>query len=343
MSEGRRGLLRLRNRLLIYAVLVLLLVWEGCATCYMPGKSHRGPLPALSAQEAELAHELRRHVVQLAGGIGERNFRTPSALAEARRYIEGRFRELGYAVEAQTYAAEGLEFTNVIAEVRGATRPQEIIVVGAHYDSVFDSPGANDNASGTAALLELARLLCGHRPARTLRLVAFVNEEPPYFQGPRMGSRVYVRRCAQRRERIDAMLSLETIGHYDDAPGSQVYPSPFNLVYPDTGNFAAFVGNRASRALVRRVVASFRSHTAFPSEGVSAPGWIQGIGWSDHWSFWRHGYPALMVTDTAPFRYPHYHTTQDTPDKLDYERMARVVGGIERVLRELLDAGARDP
>jgi Zn-dependent M28 family amino/carboxypeptidase len=212
-----------------------------------------------------------------------------------------------------------------------------MLIVGAHYDSVPGCPGANDNASGVAGLLEIARLLAVHKPARTVRFVAFVNEEPPFFRSDDMGSRVYARRCAERGEQIVGALVLETIGCYTDAPRSQHYPFPFNLFYPSTGDFIAFVGNVSSRDLVRRCVGSFRSHAAFPSEGGGVPGWITGVGWSDHWSFWREGYPALMVTDTAPFRYPHYHTPEDTLDKIDFERMARVVEGLSHVVTDLAE------
>jgi Iap family predicted aminopeptidase len=209
------------------------------------------------------------------------------------------------------------------------------MVIGAHYDSPTDSPGANDNASGVAALLELARQFKTARPVRTVRFVAFVNEEPPFFQTDLMGSRVYAANARKRGEKIVAMLALETIGYYSDQAGSQHYPPPFNLFYPDTGNFIAFVGNIASRSLVHSSIKIFRESTRFPSEGLAAPGFIPGIGWSDQWAFWQEGYPGIMITDTAPFRYPQYHQREDTPDKLEYEQMARVVAGIGRVVEEL--------
>lgn len=151
-----------------------------------------------------------------------------------------------------------------------------------------------------------------------------------------MGSRVYAANAKRRRETIMAMLALETIGYYTDKPGSQQYPPPFNLFYPDTGNFIGFVGNLASRPLVCTCIKTFRETTPFPSEGVAAPPFIKGIGWSDHWAFWQEGYPGIMITDTAPFRYPHYHEDSDTPDRVNYERMARVVAGIGRVVERLM-------
>lgn len=188
---------------------------------------------------------------------------------------------------------------------------------------------------GWPPLLELARLLADESLAATVRFVAFVNEEPPYCFTPEMGSRVYAKQATRQDDNIVAMYSLETMGYYTSTPNSQRYPFPFNLFYPDRGNFIGFVGNLSSRKLVRRSVELFRRHTQFPSHGAAAPGWIPGISWSDHSSFWKYGYPALMITDTAPFRYPYYHTPQDTVDKVDYVRLARVVHGVAQMVREL--------
>jgi Zn-dependent M28 family amino/carboxypeptidase len=172
---------------------------------------------------------------------------------------------------------------------------------------------------------------------RRLRLVLFVNEEPPYFQTPDMGSHRYARMLADRKEPVAAMMSLETLGFYSDRPGSQAYPPPFGLFFPDRADFIAFVGMPGSRDLVHRAIGSFRRHAAFPTIGGVAPGAIAGIDWSDHWSFVQHGFPAIMITDTAPFRYPHYHRQSDTPDKVDYGRLARVTKGLERVIRDLAE------
>jgi Zn-dependent M28 family amino/carboxypeptidase len=230
--------------------------------------------------------------------------------------------------------------------------------VGGHYDSVPDCPAANDNGTGVAAVLEIARLAASagrpdpkpvgdgvgspftRRPERTLRLVAFVNEEPPFFHTELMGSLVYARRCRARGENVVGMISLETIGCYSDRPGSQAYPlpPPLDKLFPGIGNFIAFVSDLGALGYVRHWVGSFRRLAKFPSEGAAAPELITGVGWSDHWSFRQVGYPALMITDTAPFRYPHYHTRDDTVDKIDFERTARVVAGVARVTAE--DGGA---
>ncbi len=329
---GRR---RCGRALFVAGAIVLVLLLGVGYVIRMPGHSYSGPLPPLTAQEREVRQRLVQHVWTLAGTIGERNLWRHQALASAARYVEATLRDVGYAVTPQAFEVQGKTVTNVAAEIVGSARPAEILVIGGHYDSVVGSPGANDNASGVAAVLEIARLLAGQRLERTVRFVAFVNEEPPFFRTAHMGSWVYAREAQARGEHIVGMVSLETLGYYTDADGSQQYPFPFGVFYPRIGNFIGFVGNMASRQLVRRSIASFRRHTAFPSEGTVAPGWLTGIGWSDHWAFWQQGYAAMMVTDTALFRYAPYHTRTDTPDKLDYDRTARVVSGLARVVVEL--------
>jgi Zn-dependent M28 family amino/carboxypeptidase len=299
----------------------------------VPGVSYSGALQPLTAEEELIAGNLRRHVAAVASR--EHNVFHYAELEASARYLEQALSGLGYSVAAQRYRAAESEVRNIEVEITGAARPAEIVVVGAHYDSVIGAVGANDNGSGVAAVLELARLLKDAQPARTLRFVLFVNEEPPFDRTDAMGSRVYTRRSRERGENIVAMFSLETLGWYSEKPGSQRYPFPLSLFYPSTGNFIAFVSNFASRPLLHEAIASFRRHAGIPSEGVAAPAFIPGVDWSDHWSFWQEGWPALMVSDTAPYRYPHYHTREDTPDKVDYERLARVVTGLHGMLREL--------
>ncbi|MDE3051721.1 MAG: M28 family peptidase, partial [Nitrospirota bacterium] len=186
--------------------------------------------------------------------------------------------------------------------------------------------------------LALAHAFAKTHPARTLRFVGFTNEEPPLFQTKYMGSRVYARRSRERGETIVLMLSLETIGYYSDEPGSQHLLFPLNLIYPSTGNFIAFVSNVENGFRVRRLVGSFRQQAEFPSEGGALWGLIPGVGWSDHWAFWKEGFPAVMVTDTALFRYPAYHSNTDRPELVQYERMARVVSGLQAVVAEMANA-----
>jgi Zn-dependent M28 family amino/carboxypeptidase len=320
----------------IRLAVILVVLLSGIAWMIsMPGDSWSGPLPPLSDAERRTADRLQHHVDVLAGQIGERNVELPDALAAAAGYIRDTLAAGGYTVAAQSFTSRGHAVENLEVELPGSRLPDEIIVVGAHYDSVTGSPGGNDNGSGVAAMLEIARLLADQDLPRTVRLVAFVNEEPPFFYSEEMGSRVYANRSRERGERIRAMLALETIGYYTDIPGSQRYPFPFRFFYPETGNFIGFVGNLGSRGLVRQAVAAFRASTAFPSEAVAAPGWVVGVHWSDHWSFWKAGYPAIMVTDTAPFRYPYYHSRADTADKLDYRGLARVTHGLVDVIRDL--------
>jgi hypothetical protein len=313
-----------------------LVVFLGIASMIrMPGRSYSGTLPALTPEEERIRQQLVRHVWSLAGEIGERHLWRYEALQAAARYIDTTLAGWSYTVATQPFEAWGKTVHNLAAELPGTSHPEEIIVVGGHYDSVPGCPGANDNATGVAAMLELARLLSGRALGRTVRFVAFVNEEMPFFHTAHMGSWQYARQAHQRGERIVAMLSLETMGYYSDTPGSQQYPFPFGLFYPSVGNFIAFVGNTASRSLVHRSIAAFRQHAAFPSQGTAAPGWLTGVGWSDHWAFWQHGYAAMMITDTALFRYAAYHTPSDTPDRIDYARMARVVAGIGSVVADL--------
>jgi hypothetical protein len=337
-----RGALK---RLAVLLVLIIALLIVGYwYMIVLPDRSHHGPLPALTSPQADLARHLQDSVEVLAGRIGHRNVFYPENYEAAAQWLESELAARGYAVTRQSYTVtlesyslDGEPSSNIIAERRGTTRPDEIVVIGGHYDSVLGSPGANDNASGTAAVLALADLLKDHQPARTLRFVLFANEEPPLFWTEQMGSLVYARACRAKNENIVAMLSIETIGYYSDAPGSQRYPQPFDKVYPDTGNFIGFVGNLKSRRMLHEVISTFRQSTEFPSEGGALPALVPGVGLSDHWAFWQCDYPGLMITDTAMFRYPHYHKPSDTPDKLDYERMARVVSGLEQVVRALID------
>jgi hypothetical protein len=300
----------------------------------MPGQSHEGLLPELSDEQAALAKKLEADVRVLAEEIGERNRDRPQALIQAENWIAAELAAAGYEVVREEFTDRDHRFTNLVVERKGTS--DAIVVVGAHYDAAPGTPAANDNGSGTAALLALARRFVDLEPTKTLRLVAFANEEPPHFQTEAMGSLVNARRAKERGENIVAMLSLETIGYYRDEPGTQPYPFPFSAFYPTKGNFLGVVGDTSSRALVHRVVETFRAEAAFPCEGVAAPAFIPGIDWSDHWSYWQQGWPAVMLTDTAVFRYPHYHEPTDTPDRLDYERLARVVEGVEAVVRELV-------
>ena len=293
------------------------------------------PLP-----DAAAARRLMTHIDMLAGTIGERHLWRPSALYQAADYIRQSFAAAGYIPRSHGYELHDIRVDNLEAVLEGPVAPAEALVVGAHYDSVRGCPGANDNGTGVAAVLELARRFAGRPRRRSIRFVAFVNEEPPWFLTPSMGSVVYAAAARARGERIIGMLSLETIGYYSDEPASQQYPPPLHMLYPATGNFIGFVSNLRSARLLRRAARAFKARTPFPIQSAAAPAAVPGVGWSDHWSFWQEGYQALMVTDTAPYRYPWYHTAEDTPDKIVLDRFAQVVDGLEHVVHVLAGGSA---
>lgn len=288
-------------------------------------------------EHKELVSCLRQHVFKLAEDIGERNVYHPQALHDAEDYIKQTWQTIGYEVHTQAYDVNGVRSANLEISIAGHERSKEIILVGAHYDSVSGSPGANDNASGVATLLELSRLFVSSSPHRTIRFVAFVNEEPPFFLTSTMGSMHYAKAARCRGDEIRLMMSLETMGYYRDEAGSQNYPPLFRYFFPDQGNFIAFVSNLRSRSQLRQLTKAFRECCAFPAEQVATFSWIPGVGWSDHFSFWLRRYRAVMVTDTAFYRYPYYHSHEDTAEKLDYERLALVATGLYCALCRLTE------
>jgi Zn-dependent M28 family amino/carboxypeptidase len=300
-----------------------------------------GSLVAEGEGLPSLERRLRRYVGVLAGEIGERNVWRPKALRAAAGYINVELSALGYTVAAQSYATHGVTCDNLEVVVPGTGRENEIIVAGAHYDTVSGSPGADDNASGVAGLIEIARALRPLHPERTVKLVAFVNEEAPFFYFGEMGSKVYAEAARRRGDDIRIMLSLEMLGCYSDAPGSQGYPPFLRWFYPDRGNFIGFVSNLRSRRALAHVTRAFRANCDFPAERLASPAFVPGVAWSDQLSFWRAGYPGVMVTDTAFYRYPHYHQASDTPDKIRYPEMARVVEGLAKAIAFL--AGVEAP
>jgi len=325
-------------RLLAVAVVLGLLVHVGYRIMMtMPGQSYDGPLPALDADQQRLRDQLRDDVVMLADTIGERNVEIYSRLTAAAEYVESRFSRLGYDVRSQEYTVNDKTCRNLIAEIEGARHPDQIVVIGAHYDSAPGAPGADDNASAVAVLLALAEKFADREVSLTVRFVAFVNEEPPWFQTERMGSLVYARACRQRGDEITAMVALDGVGYYSDEPDSQHYPPPFNAFYPDTGNFIGFVSRIADRDLVRQCIGAFRGAAKLPSEGGVGPEFIAGVAWSDHWSFWQCDYPGILVTDSLPFRNPYYHDVSDTPDSIDYHRMTLLTEGLQAVLADLAE------
>lgn len=305
---------------------ILLLSVPGGACCATAG----------GTRDDTLAANLRTEVEALSVKIGERNYMHKARLDSAADYIEKSFANENVRVSRQIFYIKGKPFYNIEAEIRGAARPGKIIIIGAHYDSAAGTPGANDNASGTAALIELARIFSSRAPDCTVRFVAFANEEPPFFWSKNMGSLVYALRCRGKGEDIAGMISIETIGYYSDAEKSQRYPFPLNCFKKNRkGNFIAFVSNLSSRELLDASMKSFRRNSDFPLDGMALPVFVPRVVSSDHSSFWRQGYRAIMVTDTARFRYPYYHKPQDLPDKMDFTKMAMVVEGIGKMTGEL--------
>lgn len=315
-------------RLLLLGALAIMVVKGSTTGCRPTAPS------GAKAVDPTLVERLTRHVRALSEEIGNRDLYELEKLERAAGYIEAQLTDAGYRVESQPYTVEGKTVRNLIVTTPGVRAPAEVVIVGAHYDTC-SNPGADDNASGVAGLIELARLLAGTRTDRTVKLIAFTNEEPMFFQTESMGSRVYAKAARERHEDIRAVIVLEMIGYYSDRPNSQRYPPLFGLFYPNRGNFLGVVANLKYGPLAKQVAQAFKRHSSFPVEWIAAPGWVQGIGWSDHWSFWQEGYPAVMLTDTAFLRNPHYHQATDTWETLDYPRLAAAVEGLKGVLEDL--------
>ncbi len=317
----------------LFASIVIIAVWYAIV---FPRQPFTGPLPPPTDEDIQLGRRLNAHITAIASR--PRNLRYYKDLEAAATYIEHQLHGYGYAPSLQEFVVEGRPVRNIEVEIAPRdSSAQSTIIVGGHYDSPDDSPGANDNGTGVAAALELARLLSDLKPTRTrLRLVFWVNEEHPYGKTPAMGSWQHAKRLSESGEKIQGAIALETLGYFSNQPGSQKFPWPFGMIYPDRGNFIAFVGLPGSRSFVHKAIGAFRSATPFPSIGGVAPGFLEGIDLSDHWAYDQFGFPALMVTDTAPFRNPRYHTLDDLPDTVDYESLARVTAGLERMLRVLV-------
>ncbi len=292
----------------------------------------------LSDAERALAAELRRDVEILATDIGPRGTFAPDRYALATQFLESSLAKAGYEIRRQVFEVDRVPCVNLEASNPGTTTPGRIVVLGAHFDSVQGCPAANDNASGVAGVLAAARALRARSFRNTLRFVLFANEEPPYFYTDDMGSQRYARASRAAGEDIRGMVCLETIGCYLRERGSQRWPhgAPA-LLLPNAGDFIAFVGRTPSRALIEAGAGSFRRARAFPLVAAAVPEAIGMVSLSDHQSFQDAGYQAFMVTDTAPLRYPHYHFPTDTPDKIDFESMARVVRGLTAMTADLAD------
>ena len=287
-------------------------------------------VPATAA-ESEL---LRRHVLALtSSAVGPRDYDHPDGLDRAAQYVDSVLREHSADVQQMPFDVHGRTYRNVVA--RFGPVEGDRVIVGAHYDTAGPLPGADDNASGVAGILELARLLAGEIPAAPVELVAFTLEEAPIFGTGAMGSAVHAGHLASEGIGVRLMLSLEMIGYFTDRDGSQRFPAPgLELLYPRTGNFIAVVGKIGEGRAVRRVRDAMRGATPLPVHSIAAPRFLPGVDLSDHRSYWERGFTAMMITDTAFYRNPNYHTADDTPDTLDWERMSHVVTGVHAAVRE---------
>jgi hypothetical protein len=346
-GKMRKSKKLLTVRLFFYGFLSLFLVGFGLDMLSMPGESFKGELAPFPKETKKLASTLKSHVKHLSHIIGERNVLTPRYLNETADWVFAQFESMGYKPGNQWFEVKNrrgyetktklktLKVRNIIVEIKGIKYPDEIVILGAHYDSVIGSPGANDNASAMAALLELARGFKSKPVERTIRFVAFVNEEPPFFKTSEMGSLEYAKYCHKNKDNVVSMIALDMLGCYSSEV-EQEYPWPLGYFFPESPDFIGFVGNYDSKDLVRNSIGVFRESTKFPSEGIAGPEMVKALGFSDHWSFWQYGYKGMMITDTAFFRYEHYHEQSDTYEKLEYEKMAVVVQGVERVLDKLV-------
>lgn len=288
---------------------------------------------AASPDVAIDAAALERHVRMLSATLHPRSFEHAQNLDAAADYVLAEFRATGAVTDVQAYEVDGRTYRNVIARLGPTTGP--VLVVGAHYDSCGDTPGADDNASGVAGLIELARALSLTPPTHPVELVAYTLEEPPFFRSESMGSFQHARALSLQGREVRLMLSLEMIGFYRDTPRSQQYPiGALKVLYPDAGNFIALVGAYRDFGAMRRVKGLFKGASDLPATSINAPALVQGVDFSDHASYWRFGLPAIMVTDTAFLRNPNYHGVGDTADTLDYARMAKVVRGVHAVAME---------
>ncbi|NIT58272.1 MAG: M28 family peptidase [Aliifodinibius sp.] len=270
--------------------------------------------------------------------LGPRNSENQIAYEHLRKceaWIIEKWESQGYTVGLHDVSVGGQQFYNIKIEIAGAVSPSEIVIISAQYDTEPDSPGANNNGSGMAVLFQLSKLLKNYHPGRTLRLIAFVNEQNPFAGTEMMGSYHYAKRSFELKEDIKVMLSMDALGIYRDSPGTQRLPFPFSLFYPDRGNFLAFIGNLPSRSWVKEVTAGFKKGSSFPLEAGVAPEWVEGVTWSDHSSFYKFGYRGMQITDTGAFRSASHGTREDTIEKINFVALSRIVVGMYSAVIEL--------
>ncbi|MBN2012727.1 M28 family peptidase [candidate division KSB1 bacterium] len=290
-----------------------------------------------------MQRQLRSHVETLATEIGERNSTHYAALEQAYLYIFSSMQQTSFDISTIEYSHEHRTYQIAVAEKKGTDKPDEIIVVGAHYDTVEDCPGADDNASGIAGLLECMRIIDSYPNSRTIRFVAFPLEEPPFHNSPLMGSHVYARKCHSEQQKLLCMIAFEMLGYYTEKRGTQRYPtSVMEQKLTNRGNFIAIVGNVDSKNIVSSISQSFDEQQLLPVEPLVTYEYVPGSNLSDHAPFWEHGYKAVMVTDTAFYRNPYYHLPEDTPSTLNFNIFAKVIISMAKAIQDLdlIDASA---
>jgi len=301
------------------------------------------PLPVDTFTDFEVKR-LFGHVENLSVRIGSRSFYEHDRLTRAADYIREVLDEMSCTYCLQNYEYKGKTFSNIIVTLPGGEGDDGSVVIGAHYDTVYGTPGADDNASAVAVLLELCRLLKDHRPLRSLRFVFFTLEEPPLFRSRHQGSYVYASHLKETKETVSAMLCLEMVGYYDSKVGGQAFPVPgMSRLYSSTPDFISIVGNLQSRPLVESVRDSIKRGSTIPVEGIATIPFVPGVDFSDHRSFWKMGFPAVMITDTAFYRNPNYHKETDTIDTLDFMKMASLLKGLVQASVDLAGTVPQKP
>ncbi len=322
-----------RYFLLVLVLLIVFLAYSILKIKFSSSVSTPGPAVNPNGNNSLRLYE---HVKHLSVRIGSRSIHEYEKLEATKHYIVSYLKDIGYTPGLQEYNYNGKAYSNIIVSIKEVKDSGETVVVGAHYDTVYGTPGADDNASAVAVLLELCRALKDFSPGRALKLIFFTLEEPPLFRSKFMGSYVYASEAKARGENISAMVCLEMVGYYNDNKGGQTFPLPFmSAMYPSTPNFIAVVGNLSSRNLVQRVKHSINKSSEIPVETLSTVSFVPGVDFSDHRSFWKMGYPAVMITDTAFYRNPNYHSVKDTIDTLNFDKMSSLLAGLVQVVKDL--------
>lgn len=315
--------------------LFILIVWVMVAQPTFTRQSNKDKVEHIEAKN------LKKHVYTIVEKFDDRVYSNIEMLNATAKYIYDEFSKYSDDVSYQTYQLkefidkEVFEYKNVIANFRGTEGcKDELIIIGAHYDTFGGHAGANDNTSAVAGLLELARVLKEHPPKCNVQIVSYTLEEPPAFGTEKMGSFIHAKRLKEEKIKVKVAIVLDMIGFYSNEPNSQMYPVPLmNLYYPNKANFISVVGNFSNILEVREAKNILKSTSNLPVYSINAPAFISGIDFSDHRNYWKFGYPALMISDTAFYRSNNYHTRHDTPDTLDYEKMAKVIEGVFKTLQ----------